>query len=95
MGINNENSDTADPALSKDERLIVYSRRQGGGNYELYYATRATATDGFNQPAKIPDVNGGADDADPMLSDDGCELYFASNRDADGKYHLFRARTMR
>jgi hypothetical protein len=39
----------------------------------------------------IPTVNSDiANDADPMLSADGCELYFASMRDG-GKYQLFRA----
>jgi hypothetical protein len=26
-----------------------------------------------------------------VLSADGCELYFSSNRSVDGKYHLYHA----
>jgi Tol biopolymer transport system component len=38
----------------------------------------------------IPTVNGASNDGDPVLSADGCELYFASDRNG-GKYHLFHA----
>lgn len=81
----------ADPALSADERLIVFASTRPGslGVNDLYYATRATATDNFGPVAKIPTVSTNSDDGDPMLSDDGCDLYFASNR--AGNYDLYVA----
>jgi hypothetical protein len=82
---------SADPALSLDERIVVFTGRTGNQTTELYYATRATATGSFGTPVKIPTVNSNDNDADPMLSADGCELYFASDRDGGGKYHLFHA----
>jgi hypothetical protein len=30
-----------------------------------------------------------------VLSQDGCELYFASDRDPDHRFHLFHARITR
>jgi Tol biopolymer transport system component len=72
----------ADPAVSLDERIIVYSSKRGGslagGN--LWYATRLSPSQPFGAPKVIPDLNTDADDGDPWLSDDGCRLYFASDR---------------
>jgi Tol biopolymer transport system component len=72
----------ADPALSLDERIIVYSSKRGGaaagGN--LWYATRLSPSLPFGAPKVIPDLNTDSDDGDPWLSDDGCRLYFASDR---------------
>jgi Tol biopolymer transport system component len=93
-GINSTSGD-ADPALSPDERVLVFtSNRPAGtglGATNLWYATRQRATDDFTAPQPIPGVNGNADDGDPVLSADGCELYFASTR-VDGRHQLFRAR---
>lgn len=97
MAVINGSSGDADPALSLDETVIVFtSRRPAGaglGASNLWYATRQSATDDFTAPQLIPTVNSNDQDGDPMLSADGCELYFASTR-ADGRYRLFRARVM-
>jgi WD40-like Beta Propeller Repeat len=81
---------SSDPALSLDERIIVFSGKMGNQSTDLYYATRASATAAFGSPKPVPMVNSGSNDGDPMLSADGCELYFASERNG-GKYHLFHA----
>lgn len=87
--INRGGSDTADPALALDDRVIVFStNRDGGeGSLDLWYATRVDALHEFSPPGPIPMVNTGEDDADPMLSVDGCELYFASTFEDD--YNLY------
>jgi len=79
----------ADPTLSPDELIIVYSSRRAGGgsNVDLWYATREDKTDPFSTPRRVPDVNGSAADGDPALSPDGCRLYFASDRSGD--YELY------
>src|SRR5262249_55138908 len=41
----------------------------------------------------IPTVNSDQDEGDPVLSADGCELYFAS-RPIGGTYHLFRTQVV-
>ena len=72
----------ADPALTDDERLIVFSSQRpgGSGGYDLWYATRANANGTFGTPSNLGAiVNGGGNDGDPWLSPDGCRLYFASD----------------
>lgn len=83
--INRSGGDNADPALALDERVIVFStNRDGGeGSLDLWYATRVDALHEFSSPGPIPMVNTGEDDADPMLSADGCQLYFASTFEDD------------
>jgi Tol biopolymer transport system component len=90
-GINSQSTD-ADPALSLDERIIVFSstRNGGAGKADLWYATRSSTAANFNTPKLIPTANGSADDGDPMLSADGCELYFSSTRNG-GNYNLYVA----
>jgi hypothetical protein len=94
--INSGTSIDADPTLSLDQRIIVFSSTRnpmvaGMGATNLWYATRSGATGDFSAPKLIPMVNSDQDDGDPVLSADGCELYFASTRDG-GKYQLFHAR---
>jgi Tol biopolymer transport system component len=91
-GINSANTSNADPALAYDERILVFTSDRGsGGDEDLYYATRDDRTKPFKDPRPIPVVNSGDSDGDPMLSSDGCELYFASRR-VGGHFHLYRAR---
>jgi hypothetical protein len=88
-GVNIGGRRTADPALSPDERVIVFSsdRDGGSGGLDLWYAARSDAALEFSEPAPIPLINSGDDEADPMLSADGCELYFAARRNGD--YDLY------
>ncbi len=93
--INGVASIDADPALSLDERIIVFSStRTGVGATDLWYATRPSLTENFGPPVLIPTVNGSQDDGDPFLTADGCELYFASTRGGIN-YALFSAQVAR
>ena len=80
----------ADPTLSPDELVIVFSSNHTGKG-DLYYATRAHVTDAFSTPVLVPTVNTPDSDGDPFLSADGCQLYFASNHTTNGDYDLFVA----
>jgi hypothetical protein len=82
------------PALYQDERLLVFSSFPSSATMDVYYATRSSATGSFGTPIKIPTVNTAANEAGPMLSADGCELYFASDRDGGSRYHLFHAQVV-
>jgi Tol biopolymer transport system component len=96
MGISDRSKPDADPAVSQDERILVYSSQRnitGLTGSNLWYATRADAQGSFGAPKPIPGVNSNQDDVDPMLSADGCELYFSSNRDGSNEnYNLYFAR---
>jgi hypothetical protein len=93
-GINDNALNQTDPALSRDERILVYSAFPNSETGDLRYATRSTATGSFGSPLEIPGVNTDANEFDPVLGADGCELYFASTR-RDAKFHLFRAEVTR
>ncbi len=84
------NTGDADPALSPDELLIIYSSRRGGGSDgDLYFATRTDKDAAFGTPVRVPAINSNKDDGDPALSPDGCRLYFAS--DTSGDWELYVA----
>jgi len=89
----------ADPALSGDELVLLFSSSRpsgagGPGKTNLWYATRAQPGDDFGAPRLVPGVNGPEEDGDPQLSADGCTLYFASTRGVGNGYDLYSA-TMR
>jgi hypothetical protein len=88
-GINDSSTNEGDPTLYQNEQLLVFSAAKQDA--DICYATRSSMTGDFGTAITLPTVNTGADEFDPMLSHDGCELYFASDRDAGGKFHLFRA----
>jgi Tol biopolymer transport system component len=90
-GIGSQSID-ADPALSLDERIILFSSTRNGGigGTDLWYATRQNANVSFGMPKLVPGVNSTSSDGDPMLSADGCELYFSSTRTGDD-YDLYTA----
>ena len=94
-GLTSQSTD-ADPALSLDERIMLFSstRNGGTGKTDLWYATRQSTTVNFGTPKLVPGVNSTSDDGDPMLSADGCELYFSSTR-TGGDYDLYTAQVTR
>lgn len=91
-GANDSSFNDFAPALYQDERLLLFSSFPNNAPADLSYATRSSATDSFGTAVQIPTVNTGFSEIDPVLSQDGCELYFASDRDADRHFHLFHAR---
>ena len=72
----------ADPSISPDELVIVYSGTLDNSMLptDLYYATRETPDAPFGTPELVPVVNTTFDEADPEVSQDGCELFFRTNR---------------
>lgn len=95
-GIGDATTRDADPALAAGERVIVFSSFRGSGTTNLWYAVRSAIDQPFSQPAQIPNVNDVVeDDGDPVLSADGCELFFASRRGPGSDYDLFVAKLSR
>jgi hypothetical protein len=88
----NSGTGDADPTLSPDELVILFSSNRSGGG-DIYYATRATTEDAFGPVDKVPTVNSPDQDGDPHLSADGCHVYFASNTNSGtiADYNIFVA----
>lgn len=80
---------SADPTLSPDELVIVFTNFTVS---DLYYATRAATTDAFGAPKPVPVVNTAMLENDPELSLDGCELFFRSPRTSIGDLMVATAR---
>lgn len=70
-----------DPTLTFDERVIVFSSDRSGG-VDMYYAVRDEPTLPFGAPILVPTLNIGVENG-PHVSNDGCRLYFTSDRDGD------------
>lgn len=71
----------ADPWLSADGLTMYFTSTRGGSaNYDLYKATRANTTTTFATPVAIGELNGANVDDAPVVSNDGLEIFFASNR---------------
>jgi hypothetical protein len=70
----------ADPAVSPDQRVIVFTTRAANNTQQLDVVTRVSANAPFGVPAilsiDLPNVN----DGDADLSADGCSVLFASDR---------------
>lgn len=86
------NSDARDEgfALSADGlTLVLSSNRAGSADMDLWLARRSSTDEPFSEPENLSAVNSAAADVDAMLSSDGLELFFSSQR--DGTHQLFRA----
>ena len=83
-----------DPAFSRDGRFVFFcSDRPGGiGKDDLYRV--AVTTEGFGTPENLgPNVNSAASEYAPMLSPNGRNLLFSSDRPGGaGRHDLYTAR---
>ena len=83
-----------DPAFSRDGRFVYFcSDRPGGIGKDDLYRVAVTAT-GFGTPENLgPKVNSAASEYAPMLSPDGRQLLFSSDRPGGaGGHDLYTAR---
>jgi len=80
---------TADPSLTADERIIYYSALDTGDDRDLYHAVRDAPGEPFEPGRRIPVGTPDADEGDPVVSADGCELFYAS--DTAGEWDLYLA----
>ncbi len=83
------NASEADPTLTNDERVIVFTSLTAGVR-RLMYATRPTALASFSQPQELTTLNAGVGggDGDAMITGDGCTLYYSSYRSGAGDLYV-------
>jgi hypothetical protein len=69
------------PVLRDNELEIVFA---AGANFalDLYTATRASAGDAFETPARIAELSTDGNDWPVWFSPDGCELFYISKQGA-------------
>jgi hypothetical protein len=77
------------PTLSADQLTLMFASNRGG-DYDLYMATRASATDAFALPVGQAALNTTAEDSDPALTPDARTVYFTNT--TLGASHLYRSK---
>lgn len=78
-GLSLEPHDADNPAVTADERLIVFSADLSGssaGSRDLWYAVRLDRARPFGTPRPLPVVNTDQRESEVFITPDGCELYF-------------------
>ena len=77
--------------LSRDGlSAVIASNRSdlgGRGDYDLYRTTRSATTDDFGLPTLLPNVNTADAETKPVLSPNGLNLFFSSDRPGLGTGH--------
>jgi len=70
------------PMVTEDGLTVVYSTERAGGlgGKDLWTARRATVTVPFGAPEPITAVNSAREENAGWISNDGCRLYFSSDR---------------
>jgi Tol biopolymer transport system component len=88
----NSSGNNAHPVVSADLRTVYFdSDRPGGlGRFDIYVATRTVASDRFGRPTLVTEVNSSAGDSPTWVSDDGCVLYFSSDRSGNSDVYMAR-----
>jgi Tol biopolymer transport system component len=83
---------TVDPesnATVSNDGLVVYFRRDLGGQADIFRASRTTIDEPFTNIEPVTELNTSADESDPWLSRDQRTIFFASNR--SGAEHIYQA----
>jgi len=83
-----EGDEDGTPRLSQNARLLLGTGMRGGGNYELWIASRPDLVSPFEPPNFIENVGSSEWEGSPWLSSDGMRLYFASGRGGDFDIYL-------
>lgn len=74
-------SPRSDWAAGARRRGLARRERAGGaGGRDSWFADRAAAGAPTSTPQNLVEINGASDEADPAISADGRELFFATTR---------------
>lgn len=90
-GANGAQTDERDPSLTTDGKRLVFTRNAPGGTSDIFFATTLDQKS-ITNVAPIAELNGGSNERDPVLTQEGLEIFFASDRLAGaGKMRIFHA----
>jgi len=70
----------ATPRLSPDELMLVFSRTNADGTWDMYQVTRSAITEPFGTPTVLGTVNSVYSDVWPTLTPNELTIYFNSDR---------------
>ena len=76
----NTAANEATPRLSPDELTIVFSRLNADGTWDLYTASRTSATEAFGVASVMASLNSVYTDVWPTLTPDSLGVYFNTDR---------------
>lgn len=88
-GINGQTADS-NPWISADG-LTLYMTSTRNGTYDIFKATRSIITSDFGTPVPVGELNSNVVDDAPVLSADGLEIFFASNRPSSNRNNIWHA----
>ncbi|HEU0035861.1 MAG TPA: hypothetical protein VFQ53_34850 [Kofleriaceae bacterium] len=91
-GINDPAAQDDDPSLTADMLEIYFDSERaaaGGGNGDIWFASRTTITEPFSAPVLVSELTSPGDDTTPDVSPDGLTIYFGSDRASAGNRDLY------
>jgi hypothetical protein len=72
------------PVVTPDDQTLYFGSDRSDGNarggYDIWVATRISASAGFSQPMNVTELNSDALELPTFVTADGCTLYFSSTR---------------
>ncbi len=86
--------DEDNPTLTADELVIVFGTNRGkpDGDKDIWYATRKERSLPFETPKPLDMLNTSAEERETYVTRNGCEVYFASNRNPSSQLDFYRSR---
>jgi hypothetical protein len=92
LGVNGTSYDHL-PWISDDELRIYYTTERAGGlgHSDIWFATRASKDDPFDNHALVPGINSEFREDAVAFAPDRLTVYFTTDRDTDGNLDIWRA----
>ena len=80
----------ADPAVSRDDRVLLFTENTASNEADIFYATRATPGGALGAAFALS-IDTIYEEGDAFLSYDACDLFFASSQQSPNVYQLYVA----
>ena len=89
-GLTGAGDDDRDPFLTENGSILFARQSRDAGAKSDIYAASPVAM-GFASPKELSALNTAASERDPVLSSDGLEVFFSSDRGQAGIYRIYAA----